>query len=191
MLRIVTIERAGETGIAQDSVRLDHDQRSRRRMVFRTQGGVSILLDMARPGTLRDGDALRLEDGSRVAVEATAEALLEIRAVSTAELVRIAWHLGNRHLPTQLVPGADGGSLRIRDDHVIAAMVIGLGGTWEAILEPFDPEGGAYAGGSGGSHGHAHSDAHSHHHGDGHDHSHADTHSHGHDDHHHHGHAHG
>ncbi|MET0361958.1 MAG: urease accessory protein UreE [Sphingobium sp.] len=182
------MERAGETGIAQDSVRLDHDQRSRRRMVFRTQGGASILLDMARPGTLRDGDALRLEDGSRVAVEATAEALLEIQAVSTAELVRIAWHLGNRHLPTQLVPGADGVSLRIRDDHVIAAMVVGLGGTCEAILEPFDPEGGAYAGGGANRGGHAHADAHSHHHhGDGHDHSHP----HGHDEHHHHGHAHG
>ncbi|HEX7871554.1 MAG TPA: urease accessory protein UreE [Sphingobium sp.] len=166
MLRIVTIEKAGETGEAQDAVRLDHDQRSRRRMVFRTEKGASILLDMARPATLRDGDALTLEDGSRVTVEATAEALLEIRAVSTAELVRIAWHLGNRHLPTQLVPGSDGGTLRIRHDHVIADMVVGLGGTWDAILAPFDPEGGAYAGGGGGqAHGHSHShDDHHHHH---------------------------
>ena len=169
MLRIVTIERAGETGIAQDSVRLDHDQRSRRRMVFRTQGGVSILLDMARPGTLRDGDALRLEDGSRVAVEATAEALLEIRAVSTAELVRIAWHLGNRHLPTQLVPGADGGRLRIRHDHVIAEMVEGLGGHCAAIQAPFDPEGGAYEGKGGGHHHHG---GHAHHHHDDEEHAH-------------------
>ncbi|MFT3964659.1 MAG: urease accessory protein UreE [Sphingobium sp.] len=172
MLRIVAIERAGETAEAGDSVRLDHDQRSRRRMVFRTEGGASILLDRARPAGLRDGDVLRLEDGTRVAVEATAEALLEIRAATTAELVRIAWHLGNRHLPTQLVPGADGGRLRIRHDHVIADMVTGLGGAWEAILAPFDPEGGAYAGGG---HGHHHDDDH-HHNNHGHHHH---EHSHG------------
>ncbi|MET0363334.1 MAG: urease accessory protein UreE [Sphingobium sp.] len=174
MLRIVTIERAGEAGAAQDTVRLDHDQRSRRRMVFRTEMGASILLDMARPAALRDGDALTLEDGSRVTVEATAEALLEIRAVSTAELVRIAWHLGNRHLPTQLVPGPDGGTLRIRDDHVIADMVVGLGGACEAILAPFDPEGGAYAGGAGSAHGHSHDhgDHDHHHHNHHHDHAH-------------------
>lgn len=172
MLRIIAIEQAGKTGEAGDSVRLDHDQRSRRRMVFRTEGGRSILLDMARPVTLRDGDALRLEDGACVAVEATAEALLEIRAVSTAELVRIAWHLGNRHLPTQLVPGSDGGALRIRHDHVIADMVVGLGGTWEAILAPFDPEGGAYAGGHGQPQDHGHDRHHHHHHHDHHDHAH-------------------
>lgn len=162
MLRITAIERKGETGPATDSVRLDHDQRSRRRMVFRTESGASILLDMARPAGLRDGDAFRLEDGSRVAIEATAEALLDIGATSVSELVRIAWHLGNRHLPTQLVPGVDGGTLRIRHDHVIAEMVAGLGGTVRQILAPFDPEGGAYAGG-GHDHGHSHDD-HGHHH---------------------------
>jgi urease accessory protein len=177
MLRIVAVERKAEAGLTQDSVRLDHDQRSRRRMVFRTEGGASILLDMARPVGLRDGDAFRLEDGSRVAVEATAEALLEIGAVSVSELVRIAWHLGNRHLPTQLVPGPDGGTIRIRHDHVIADMARGLGGTATAILAPFDPEGGAYAGG-----GHGHSHGHDH---DDHDHAHDNGH------HHHHEHEHG
>lgn len=162
MLRITTIERAGETGTYDDRVRLGHDQRSRRRMVFRTEGGVSILLDTLRPAALRDGDALRLEDGSCVRVEAIAEALHEIGASSTAELVRIAWHLGNRHLPTQLVPAPDGGTLRIRHDHVIADMVLGLGGTVEAILAPFDPEGGAYALGG---HNHDHGDGHGHSHG--------------------------
>lgn len=173
MLRITAIERKGETGPATDTVRLDHDQRSRRRMVFRTEGGASILLDMARPAGLRDGDAFKLEDGSRVGIEATAEALLEIGATSVSELVRIAWHLGNRHLPTQLVPGADGGTLRIRHDHVIADMAKGLGGTVTAILAPFDPEGGAYAGEG---HGHAHDDHghddHKHEHGHHHEHEH-------------------
>jgi len=112
---------------------------------------------------LRDGDGLRLEDGALVRVEAVAEALIEIDAHSTAELVRIAWHLGNRHLPTQLLPGANGGSLRIRHDHVIAEMVEGLGGHCQPILAPFDPEGGAYE---------STVAVHSHHHDHDHDHAH-------------------
>ncbi len=164
MRRIYAIE-TSDAGEPEDSVRLDHDQRNRRRMVYTTEGGRPIMLDMPRPVHLRDGDLLRLEDGALVRVDATAEALIEIHAHSTAQLVRIAWHLGNRHLPTQLLPGEHGGSLRIRQDHVIADMVLGLGGHCHAILAPFDPEGGAYAGGGGGhDHGHHHDD---------HDHEHA------------------
>jgi len=138
-----------------DTVRLDHDQRTRRRIVYTTEGGASILLDMPRPVRLHDGDTLRLEDGSCVRVEAMPEALIEIAARSTAELVRIAWHLGNRHLPTQLLPGPDGGRIRIRHDHVIAEMVEGLGGHCQPVLAPFDPEGGAYES-AGGHHHHGH-----------------------------------
>lgn len=126
---------------AGDSVRLDHDMRNRRRMVFTTAGGKTILLDMARTVHLRDGDGLELEDGVVVRVEAAAEALIEITARDLPALVRIAWHLGNRHLPTQLL----GNRLRIRHDHVIADMVTGLGGVCEGVMAPFDPEGGAYA----------------------------------------------
>lgn len=126
---------------AEDSVRLDHDMRNRRRMVFTTAAGKAILLDMARTVHLRDGDGLQLEDGDIVRVEAAAEALIEITAPDLPALVRIAWHLGNRHLPTQLL----GDHLRIRHDHVIADMVAGLGGICEGIMAPFDPEGGAYA----------------------------------------------
>lgn len=191
MHRIIAIETIGGVGVACDVVRLDHDQRSRRRMVFRTEGGLSILLDRARPVTLGDGDVLLLEDGRRVAVEAAAEALMEIGATSVAALVRIAWHLGNRHLPTQLVPGPDGGTLRIRHDHVIADMAVGLGGSCVGILAPFDPEGGAYAGGGHG-HSHGHDDDHSHDHGHAHDHdhSHEQAHEHTHDHAHDHGHRH-
>jgi urease accessory protein len=114
------------------------------------------MLDMLRPVRLRDGDMLRLEDGALVRVDAIPEPLIEIHAHSTAGLVRIAWHLGNRHLPTQLLPGADGGVLRIRYDHVIAEMVEGLGGHCESILAPFDPEGGAYEGAAASGHGHHH-----------------------------------
>jgi urease accessory protein len=160
--RIYAIETA-DAGRPEDSVRLDHDQRNRRRMVFTTEAGRPILLDMPRAVHLRDGDLLRLEDGTLVRVDAVPEALIAIHAHDTAALVRIAWHLGNRHLPTQLLPGADGGTLRIRHDHVIEEMVRGLGGHCEAVLAPFDPEGGAYAGG-GASHGHGHRHDHDHEH---------------------------
>lgn len=155
---------------SDDSVRLDHDLRTRRRMVFTTTSGAPILLDQQRPAHLRDGDGLKLEDGAIVRVDAAAEALIEISAPSVAALVRIAWHLGNRHLPTQLLPGQDGGTLRIRQDHVIAEMVEGLGGRCEALMAPFDPEGGAYAGRDGeailaGHPHHAHHHHHEHHHG--------------------------
>lgn len=143
MRRIVSI--LPQVDHSDDSVRLDHDLRRRRRMVFTTVAGQPILLDQPRPAHLRDGDGLQLEDGTIVRVDAAAEALIEISAPSVAALVRIAWHLGNRHLPTQLLPGTDGGRLRIRQDHVIAELVEGLAGTCEPIMAPFDPEGGAYA----------------------------------------------
>ena len=84
------------------------------------------------------------------------EPLLEIHAHDEGELVRIAWHLGNRHLPVQLL----GDRIRIRADHVIEEMVEGLGGHVDAIEAPFDPEAGAYAGG----HQHHHDDDDGHHH---------------------------
>jgi urease accessory protein len=158
MRRITAVEHSHEP--ASDIVRLDHDQRTRRRMVYTTEAGAAILLDMPRPVRLRDGDGLRLEDGALVCVEAMPEALIEIHAHSTAQLVRIAWHLGNRHLPTQLLPGQEGGTLRIRHDHVIAEMVEGLGGHCEPVLAPFDPEGGAYE--SAGGHHHHHEHDHTH-----------------------------
>jgi urease accessory protein len=158
MRRIVSIETAN-SGKATEVVRLDHDQRTRRRMVFTTEAGHPILLDMSRPVRLRDGDELRLDDGSLVQVEAVNEPLTQITAMSDAQLVRIAWHLGNRHLPTQLLPGVNGGLLRIRHDHVITEMIEGLGGQCQPVLAPFDPEGGAYERGGHGHHGgsdHAH-----------------------------------
>lgn len=153
-----------DTPGAADSVRLDHDLRHRRRMVFTTAGGRSILLDMARSVHLHDGDGLQLDDGSVVRVEAAAEALIEIAAPTLGALVRIAWHLGNRHLPTQLLVAEDPPRLRIRHDHVIAEMVEGLGGTCAAIMAPFDPEGGAYASADATAHHHhGHDHGHGHH----------------------------
>ncbi len=99
-----------------------------------------MLLDLPQTTRLRDGDGLVLEDGAIVQVHAEPEPLLEIRAHDAGELVRIAWHLGNRHLPVQLYRDR----IRIRADHVIAEMIVGLGGEAEAVEAPFEPETGAY-----------------------------------------------
>jgi len=91
----------------------------------------------------KDGARSPNEDGYIVRVCAQAEDLMEIHAHRDADLVRIAWHLGNRHLPVQLL----GNRIRIRADHVIKDMVVGLGGHVDRVMAPFDPEAGAYAGG--------------------------------------------
>ena len=148
--------------------------------------GLEFLLDLEHAVALRGGDALVLEDGRLVEVVAAPEPLAEIRCNDPQHLVRVAWHLGNRHLPTQIM--AKG--LRIRRDHVIEAMVKGLGARVIEIEAPFDPEGGAYAYAEAV---HTHAEAHSHAHGEAHSHAHAEasshahsSHDHGHDDHHHH-----
>jgi urease accessory protein len=171
-----------------DTVVLDFDDRHRRRMAMTGTRGLAFLLDLENAVALRGGDALVLDDGRLVEVVAAPEPLIEIRGSDPQHLVRVAWHLGNRHLPTQIT--AKG--LRIRRDHVIEAMVKGLGARVIEIESPFDPEGGAYAGG-----GHAHapdsapqphtghdhaSHDHGHHHHDEHcDHEHHHGHSHAHD----------
>jgi urease accessory protein len=127
---------------AADTIVLDFDDRHRRRMAMTGTHGLEFLLDLDEALALRGGDALVLEDGRLIEVVAAAEPLLEIRGTDPHHLVRVAWHLGNRHLPTQIV----GKGLRIRRDHVIEAMVKGLGARVIEIEAPFDPEGGAYAG---------------------------------------------
>jgi len=129
-------------------VLVDFDRRHRRRIVLTTAAGGELLVDLPQAVRLRHGDGLLLDGGGIVQVLARPEALLDIHAHDAAGLVRIAWHLGNRHLPVQLL----GSRIRIRSDHVIADMVRALGGHVREIEAPFDPEGGAYAGG----HGHHH-----------------------------------
>src|SRR5271169_5520790 len=166
-----------------DTVVLDFDDRHRRRTAMTGTRGLEFLLDLENAVALRGGDALVLDDGRLVEVVAAPEPLIEIRCDDPQHVVRVAWHLGNRHLPTQIT----GRGLRIRRDHVIEAMVKGLGARIIEIEAPFDPEGGAYAG-----HAHAAGEAHdhgAHHHG--HDHQHGHDHNH-HDEHcdHDHGHSH-
>jgi urease accessory protein len=152
-MRCARVVPAGEWQAADvDRVLLTFDQRFRRRILFTTEAGREVLLDLPQAVRLRDGDGLLLEDGGLVRVYARPEKLLEIHAHVEGELVRIAWHLGNRHLPVQLL----GDRIRIRADHVIADMVEGLGGHAEPIEAPFDPEAGAYAGGH--HHHHHHDD---------------------------------
>jgi urease accessory protein len=161
-----------------DTVVLDFDDRHRRRMAMMGTRGLEFLLDLENAVALRGGDALVLDDNRLIEVVAAPEPLIEIRGVDPQHLVRVAWHLGNRHLPTQIMPKG----LRIRRDHVIEAMVKGLGARVIEIEAPFDPEGGAYAGG-----GHTHapeSDPHHHAADDHSSHDHGD-HRHHHDEHHH------
>jgi len=168
-----------------DAVVLDFDDRHRRRMTMTGTRGLAFLLDLEGAVVLRGGDALVLEDGRLVEVVAAPEPLIEIKGSDPYHLIRLAWHLGNRHLPTQVTPTA----LRIRRDHVIEAMVKGLGARLVEIEAPFDPEGGAYAGGRGHgheAHAHDHSHDHGHHPDGGH---HGDDHG-GHQPHHGHGHSH-
>ena len=168
-----------------DTIVLDFDDRHRRRMAMTGTRGLEFLLDLEHATVLRGGDALVLDDDRLIEVVAAAEPLAEIRGNDLQHLVRIAWHLGNRHLPTQIM--AKG--LRIRRDHVIEAMARGLGARVIEIEAPFDPEGGAYAGSGGQGHAHA-ADDHGHHH-DTHDHaSHDHGHSHDHSAHDHGGHHH-
>src|SRR5437870_11713575 len=91
------------TEAAADSVVLDFDDRHRRRMAMTGTRGLQFLLDLENAVALRGGDALVLEDGRLIEVVAAPEPLAEIRARDPQHLVRIAWHLGNRHLPTQLM----------------------------------------------------------------------------------------
>jgi urease accessory protein len=178
-----------------DTVVLDFDDRHRRRMTMTGTRGLAFLLDLEQAVALRGGDALVLEDGRLVEVVAAPEPLIEIKGADPHHLIRLAWHLGNRHLPTQVMPKA----LRIRRDHVIETMVRRLGARVVEIEAPFDPEGGAYTGGHDhghearthdhAHHDHAHDSSHRDDHGDQHDHDHHD-HDH-HDDHGgHHGHSH-
>jgi urease accessory protein len=167
MLRATEIAPAGTwSGSPADVVRLDYDARARRRMTLTAAGGLSLLLDLAKPTVLRAGDGIRLDDGRIVAVEAAPERLLEITCEDERALARVAWHLGNRHLATEI--GAR--TLYIREDHVIAGMARGLGAEVRKVELPFNPEGGAY--GHGAVHGHGH---HDHGHGDEH-HHHANAH---------------
>lgn len=154
MIRATVVEAQGQwNGGAADTVVLDHDARYRRRSRMTSVRGIEFLLDLPQATPLRSGDALLLDDGRLVEVVAAPEPLTEVRSDDAATLARLAWHLGNRHLPVQIV----GRSLRLRRDPVIEAMLDGLGARIRPIEAPFEPEGGAYSAGKSDAHdGHRH-----------------------------------
>lgn len=135
-------------------VELDYAGRFLRRKRLVRTDGTAFLLDLPQTTSLEHGDALRLNEGGLIEVVAAEEALLR---VTGEDLVRIAWHIGNRHTPCQI--GAD--HVLIQDDPVIAHMLSHVGGTVEKVTGPFTPEGGAYGMGRTHSHDHGHS-AHAH-----------------------------
>jgi urease accessory protein len=150
MKRALDIRRRGDRSADQfiDRVILSADDRHRRRLVMTGEAGTRFLLDLPQAARLRDGDGLVLDDGSIVRVVGKPEPLVEIAAQSEAARLRIAWHIGNRHVEVQVV----GDKLRIRRDHVLEAMLAGLGAALTPVEAPFDPEQGAYA--------HGHDDGH-------------------------------
>lgn len=152
MRRVTAVKPAGQWSEAAASVTLAFDDRHRRRIKLTDDDGGDFLLDLAKATRLEDGDGLVLEAGGIIAVAAADEDVLDIACANAAEAARIAWHIGNRHTPIQVLPG---GGLRIAYDHVLEAMISGLGGRCERNRAPFAPEPGAYAA-------HAHAGGHEH-----------------------------
>ncbi|MHB1207012.1 MAG: urease accessory protein UreE [Rhodospirillaceae bacterium] len=195
MLRVTRITKSDEwLNDPEDRVVLTYEYRHRRRITLTSEKGEEFLLNLASVPDLKDGDGLLLSNGKTIQVVAAAEDLMEISCPDPLRFARIAWHLGNRHLPTEIAPNL----FRIHADHVIADMARGLGAKVALVQAPFNPEGGAYAEaethdhapahGHGHEHVHGHDCGHDHHGHEPHDHGHP---AHGHDHEHDHGHVHG
>jgi urease accessory protein len=136
---------------AAGTVTLSYAERCRRRIQMTDDGGTGFLLSLQRAVRLSDGDGLELEQGGYLRVVAGAELLVEAKAKNAQHLAKLAWHIGNRHVPAEIV---DGFHLRIVADSVLEAMLCQLGAEVRRIEAPFAPEGGAYA--QLGINGHAH-----------------------------------
>ena len=148
-----------------DTVILDYAQRSAQKIAVTGVKGGAFEIDLHEPRRLRTDDLLLLDDGTLIEVLAAPEPLIEARATDVAALARLAWHLGDRHVPVQVLPNR----VRALRDGTIEALLKSLGAKVTLIDAPFEPEGGAYAS----AHGHDH--AHDHH---GHDHGHGHRHQH-------------
>ena len=162
-----------------DTVILAYAQRSAQQATVTSVKGLTVEIDLHEPARLRTDDLLELDDGSLVEVVAAPESLIEVRAADVAALARLAWLLGDRHVPVQILLNR----IRVKRDAAIECLLERQGAKLTAIEAPFEPEGGAYES----SHAHGHDHHHDHaHHGDGHhhDHDHAHGHAHGHGHHH-------
>jgi urease accessory protein len=156
-MQIVSIHRsAGHWPVEKvaGSLTLDFDSRHRRRIRLTADTGEDVLLDLPKAVAMADGDGLQLDDGRWLRVQAAAEDIVEVRHENSYQLVRLAWHLGNRHLPTEIREEF----LRIRPDHVIEDMLRGFGANLVRKRATFQPEGGAYV------HSHSHDEKEHQHH---------------------------
>ena len=142
------------TGDAARSITLSYDERFLRRKKLTADDGNAFVVDLAQATSLNAGDVLVLDDGERIVIRAAAEPLYR---VTGPNLVRLAWHIGNRHTPCQIGPDY----LLIQRDGVIGHMLEHLGATVKEVAEPFIPEGGAYGHGRTMAHDHGHT-AHAH-----------------------------
>ncbi|MDP8919116.1 MAG: urease accessory protein UreE [Pseudomonadota bacterium] len=160
MMRATSIIRrkAVEQDRIVDVITLDHGDRHRRRIMLHADGGTAFLLDLDKADVLEDGDAILLETGWLVEVKAAPERLVEIRTEEPSDLLTLAWHIGNRHVPAEITRDA----IYIAYDHVLVDMLEGLGAHTVIVERPFRPVRGAY-------HHHEH-DSHSRHHHPGHSH---------------------
>ena len=166
------------------TIELDWDTRQKSRFDATDSAGRALGIFLARGTAVRGGDVLVAEDGSLVRVIAAPQPVLRITHCTEHgtpfDLVRAAYHLGNRHVPIELKPD----HLKIEPDHVLADLLRAMHLIVHAETSAFEPEGGAYS-----SQGHAHAHAHEHEHGEHHAHDHSQPTKHDHD--HEHGHGHG
>ena len=128
-------------GSAFERIELTFDTRQKSRFRATLLSGTDIGVDLPRTGILRSGSFIVTEQGELLRVDAKAERLMQVTAQSEFELLKAAYHLGNRHVPLMLTPTA----LYFEPDHVLAEMVIGLGLKVIEVDHPFEPESGAYA----------------------------------------------
>lgn len=150
------LDAAAAAGVAvTDELLLPYERRTRSRATLTLASGADVVIDLPRGSVLRDGDVLVGDAPGALRVRAASEALLQVAAPGgdALALTRIAYHLGNRHVPLQ-VGGDSEGWLRLQEDHVLEALVRALGGIVVPVTAAFEPEPGAY--------GYAHAPGHSH-----------------------------
>jgi urease accessory protein len=121
---------------------LPFELRQKRWLFTALVSGEAVALKLPRGATLRGGDLLLASDGRVIEVVAAPERIVHVECASTSELARLAYHLGNRHVPVQVGDGF----LRLSENHVLAEMLRGLGAKPSIIEAPFEPESGAYGG---------------------------------------------
>jgi urease accessory protein len=141
----------GHTVVA--TVTLRFDERHRRRFMMTDDNGDDFLLDLPRAALLADGDRLILEKGGAIVVRAAPECVADFHTNGAAASARLAWHIGNRHTPIQVLPN---GALRVLDDHVLVDLAERHGAWVRRHVAPFAPEPGAYAEGHDSAHSHSH-----------------------------------